>query len=155
MSVFGAFGDLGDAIEQELPYLRQQAESLHTLTLAAYSPNGFTMSPGGYKLPAFTFEGNLFGKIQGGSQAGKDGDTRYVTIGDTDHPVMTAGLHISIGAKVPVASEQRGVAWEYEVIGLGTMDDPALLGRRYMVVSTPAKSFATARRLDVIDITGG
>jgi hypothetical protein len=33
------------------------------------------------------------------------------------------------------------------------MVDPALLGRRFQVVSVPAKSFATARRLDVVEVT--
>lgn len=143
---------LNDAIAAELPFLRAQAESMMTLTLAAYSPNGFTEDAEGYEVPAFTPEGSTFGKVQGGSQAGKDTPTQYVTIGSVRRPVLEAGLHIPIGAKVPTAGEQRGTGWEYEITALGPLDDPALLGRRYLVVEVPAKSKATARRLSVVEL---
>lgn len=143
---------LNDAIAAELPFLRQQAESLMTLTLAAYSPDGTTEDADGYKVPKFASEGSTFGKVQGGSQSTKDAATRSVTIGSVERPVLSAGLHIPITAPVPSAGEQRGVGWEYEVTGLGPLDDPALLGRRFLVVGVPAKSFATARRLDVVEV---
>ena len=82
-----------------------------------------------------------------------DSGTRYVNIGGVERPVIDGGLHIPLSAPVPVASEQRGQGWEYEVTALGPADDPALLGRRYLVISVPAKSFATARRLDVVEVT--
>lgn len=123
-----------------------------TLTLTAYSPAATTADPDGFEIPAFTSEGTTLGKVQGSSQAGKDTPSRYVSIGGVDRPVLSAGLHIPIGAPVPVASEQVSVGWEYEVTALGPADDPALLGRRYLVVGVPAKSFATARRLDVIEL---
>jgi hypothetical protein len=132
---------------------RQAAEAEMTLTLAAHSPTGATTTdPDGFEVPTFAPEGSTFGKVQGGGQSGKDTPTRYIRIGDVDRPVLSAGLHIPISAPVPVASEQRGQAWEYEVTAVGPVDDPALLGRRYMVVGVPAKSFATARRLDVIEL---
>jgi hypothetical protein len=129
------------------------AEALMTLTLAAYSPNGFTTDADGYKVPAFTPEGETFGKLQGAK--GKDTTTRYVRLGDVERPVLEGGLHIPVAAKVPAAGDQRGQvggAWEYEVTAVGPLDDPALLGRRYLVVNVPAKSMATARRLDVIEL---
>lgn len=132
---------------------RVAAEAFHTLTLAAFSPTGgSTTDSNGYKVLAFNSEGLVAGKVQGGAQAGKDGPTRYVDVAGTKRPVNASGLHISISAKVPIASEQRGVAWEYVVVAVGPGDDPALLGRRFMVVGAPAKSFATARRLDVIEV---
>ncbi|MCR1785306.1 hypothetical protein KVF89_22390 [Nocardioides carbamazepini] len=146
---------LEDDIARALPGMRREAESLMTLTLAAYSPAGFTLDADGYKVPAFTPEGSTFGKVQGGARAGADTATRYIKIGDVERPVIEAGLHIPISAKVPVAGEQRGLldgAWEYEITAVGRLDDPALLGRRYMVVAVPAKSFATARRLDVVQL---
>lgn len=144
---------LNDDITRALPELRRQAESMMTLTLAAYSPNGLMPGPGGYDVPSFNPEGQTFGKIQAGSQAGGDTSTRYVKIGGTDRPVLTGGLHIPITAKVPNPGEERGQVgggWEYVVTAVGPCDDPALLGRRYLVVGVPAKSYATARRLDVV-----
>lgn len=136
----------------ELAEHRADAESLMTLTLAAYSPNSFTTDADGYQVPAFTPEGSTFGKVQAGSQAGQDTATRNVSIGGVERPVLSGGLHIPISAPVPVAGEQRGVGWEYVVTGVGSVDDPALLGRRFLVVGVPVKSFATARRLDVIEL---
>ncbi|WP_377322822.1 DUF6093 family protein [Pimelobacter simplex] len=146
---------INDDITAALPELRRQAESMMTLTLAAYSPNGLTKDADGYDVPTFTFEGQTFGKVQAGAQAGGDTPTRYIKIGGTDRPVLAGGLHIPITAKVPSPGEERGQvggAWEYVVLAIGPLDDPALLGRRYMVVAVPAKSYATARRLDVIEL---
>lgn len=135
---------------EEFAELQADAESMLTLTLAAYSPNGLAKGADGRDVLVFIPEGSTFGKAQGGGQAGRDTPTRYVRIGGVDRPVLSAGLHIPISAPVPVASEQRGQAWEYEVAGVGAQDDPALLGVRYMVVGVPMKSKATARRLDVV-----
>lgn len=131
---------------------RVAAQAQMTLTLAAYSPDGTTEDADGFEIPAYASEGSTPGKVQGGSQAGKDTPTRYVSIGGVDRPVLEAGLHIPIGAPLPVASEQRGIGWEYEVTAVGTFDDSALLGRRFLVVEVPMKSFATARRLSVVEV---
>lgn len=144
---------LYDAIAAELPFLRQQAESLMTLTLTPQVPTGDTTVDGnGYEVPEFTPQATHKGKVQAGSRDGDDPTTRSVSIGGVQRPVFSGGLHIPIGAPVPVASEQRSQAWEYVVTAVGAADDPALLGRRYMVVGVPAKSFATARRLDVVEV---
>lgn len=141
---------LYDAIASALPELQREAESLMTLTLTAYSPDGDTLDPDGFEVPAYTAEGTTPGKVQSGS--GDDTSTRYVRIGDIERPVLAGGLHIPIDAPIPVASEQRGQGWEYVVTAVGPADDPALLGRRYLVVGVPAKSHATARRLDVVEV---
>lgn len=146
-------------IARELPGLRAAAESLMSLTLAAYSPSGTTTDTDGYQVPAFATEAETSGKVQSGSQAGQDTATRYVSIGGVDRPVLAGGLHIPLAAYVDpilstlsiVASEQRGVGWEFEVVAVGDAD-PALLGRRYLVVGLPVKSYATARRLDVVEV---
>lgn len=143
---------LPDRVAATLERGRAMAEAMMTLTLAAYSPDGLDKDANGRDVPAFIHEGATFGKVQGGSQSGKDTPTRYVSIGGVERPVLTAGLHIPIGALVPVASEQRGQAWEYEVTAIGAQDDPALLGARFMVVGVPMKSKATARRLDVVQL---
>ncbi|HET8614286.1 MAG TPA: DUF6093 family protein, partial [Actinomycetales bacterium] len=101
--------------------------------------------------------GSTSGKVQGTS--GKDTATRTVRVGEIDRPVLDAGLHIPLAAfgngTEVVASEQRGYpggAWEFVVTAVGSLDDAGLLGRRYMVVGCPAKSYATARRLDVVEV---
>ena len=123
-----------------------------SLTLTAYSPAGTTTNADGDQVPAYATEGTTLGKVQSGSQAGTDTPTRYILIGGIERPVLSGGLHIPISADVPVASEQRGQAWEYQVTAIGTNDDPALLGKRFLVVGVPVKSKATARRLDVVEV---
>lgn len=143
---------------EELAEHQADAESLMTLELAAYSPTGEkTTDADGYKIPAYADEGTTPGKVQSGSRAGGDTATRYIDVGGVERPVIEGGLHIPLDRFVLdglliQASEQRGQAWEFEVFAVGPADDPALLGRRYMVVAAPAKSYATARRLDVIEL---
>lgn len=122
-----------------------------SLTLTAYSPNGTTTDGNGYQVLNFSSQGTTVGKIQG-TQAGKDTPTRYLRIGGVNRPVLEGALHLSFGATLPIAGEQRGTGWEYVVTAIGPNDDDALLGRRYLVVGVPAKSKATARRLDVVEV---
>ncbi|MBM7518276.1 DUF6093 family protein [Nocardioides nitrophenolicus] len=130
--------------------MQARAQSLMTLTLAAYSPDGKTTNPGGYTVPKFASEGLTFGRVQ--ATSGGDTTTRYIKIGDVERPVIKGGLQIPLTAKVPVAGEQRGTGWEYVVLAVGPLDDLALLGRRYLVVAVPAKSHATMRRLTVVEV---
>lgn len=130
---------------------RAAAEREMGLTLTAYSPNGTTTDGDGYEVPAFANEGSTIGKVQGGTLAGADTNTRFVRIGEVDRPILEGGLHIPIGADIPTAG-RKGDGWEYLVTAVGPGDDPAILGRRYLVVEVPAKSFATARRLNVVEL---
>lgn len=133
---------------------RAAAEREMSLTLTAYSPNGTTTDVDGFQVPAYTNEGSTVGKAQaglGGLGQGSDTSTRFLRIGEVDKPVLSGGLHIPIAAPIPEAG-RRGSGWEYLVTAVGASDDPALLGRRYLVVDVPAKSFATARRLDVVEV---
>lgn len=87
------------------------------------------------------------GKVQGlGGLRGNDPQTRTVTVGGVERPVMNGGIHIPISADAPA------VGWQYVVTAVGPSSDPALLGRVYEVVESPAKSYATSRRLDVVEI---
>lgn len=122
-----------------------------SLTLAAYSPNGFTTDGDGLQVRAYTSEGPTAGKLQGSSASVADAGTEFVTVGGVSRAVMRAGLHVPVSADLPVAGD-RGVGWEYVVSAVGASDDPTLLGRRFLVVGVPAKSFATARRLDVVEV---
>lgn len=121
-----------------------------TLTFTAYSPNGFT-TVDGIEVPAFADEGSTPGKMQGGSVSTSDTATRTVTVGGVSRVVLAGGLHIPISSDVPTAGDQ-GIGWEYLCTAVGAHDDPTLLGRRFLVVNAPAKSFATARRLDVVEV---
>ena len=142
---------LQDEIAHALPFLRAEAEALFTLTLHAYSP-GDPVTVDGKKVPGWNDEGTTPGKVQSPSAQGGDPVTQYLRIGDVDRPVITSGLHIPVDAAVPTEGKVRGQAWEYVVEGVGPADDPALLGRRYMVVRVPSKSYLTARRLDVVEV---
>ena len=126
---------------------RAAAADLYTDTFAAYSPNGTTTDANGYEVPAFTSQGSTPGKVQGPSSQKSDTATRMVTVGGVERPVMSEGLHIPIGATAPTAG------WEYVHTVLGPVSDPSLLNRRYRVVNSPAKSNATARRLDVVQVS--
>jgi hypothetical protein len=137
--------------EAEINELRADAESMMTLTLKAWEPNG-TALVDGYKQQTYADRGTTIGKVQGSSQAGRDPEARTVRIGEVERPVLAGGVHIPISATVPVGGLQRGKGWEYEVVAVGAGDDPALVGRRYLVVEVPVKSKATARRLDVVEV---
>jgi hypothetical protein len=121
-----------------------------TLTLAALEPDG-TDTVAGLEVQAYTQHDDTPGKVQGGSTSTADTTTEYVTIGGVQRPLMRGGLHIPVGAELPTAGDQ-GVGWEYAVTAVGPFDDPTLLNRRYLVVNAPAKSYATARRLDVVEV---
>lgn len=122
-----------------------------TLTLAPMEPDGFT-TVDGLKVQAYTQHEDTPGKVQGGSQSTADTATEYMTLGGVRRPLLRGGLHIPVGAELPAAGDQ-GVGWEYAVMEVGMDDDPTLLNRRYRVVNAPAKSYATARRLDVVEVS--
>lgn len=138
--------------EQELDDFRAEAESLFLDTFAAFSPNGTTTDADGFEVPAYADEGSTPGKVQGQSSQASDTYSRTVTVGGVERQVLQGGLHIPLSAPVPAAGD-RGIGWEYVCTAVGPATDPALLNRRYLVVSTPAKSYATARRLDVVEVS--
>lgn len=124
---------------------------LMTLTLVAYSPDGTAKDADGYDVVGYVDRGQTVGYVPRKSRAGSDAATRYLNIGGTERPVLMGGLSIPIDAPLPSAGEQVGNGWEYEVAVIGPEDDPALLGRRFLVVAVPVVS-TTARRLDVVEV---
>ena len=94
-------------------------------------------------------EGSTVGKVAGPSMQSRDTNTRTVTVGGVERQVVEGGLHIPLSAPLPV------IGWEYACIAVGPDSDPALLDRRWRVVDVPAKSYATARRLDVVEVPNG
>lgn len=134
--------------------MRAHAESLMADTLTAYVPTAQTID--GLEVDVYTAQGTTPGKVQGTSVTGRDTVSRTVTIGGADLTVVEGGLQIPLSEFVGpdglaiVASEQRGIAWEFAVTAIGPTTDPALLGRWFMVTNVPVKSAATARRMDVV-----
>ena len=126
---------------------RRAAEAMMTDTGTAYRPTGHTArNADGEEVPTFT---DLFTspcKIQGPSAATADTTTRTVVVGGVERPVLSAGLHMPIAAAALVNGD------EFEVTANDPFSDVQLLGRRYKIVGDPAKSHATARRFDVVQV---
>lgn len=134
---------LADAIGRVLPELRTEAESLMADSFTAYAYT--TTEVDGLREKAWNAQGDTPGKVSGRSRGG-DTQTRTVDIGGVERPVMEGGLHIPLSAPLPA------IGWQYECVAVGPATDPSLLGRRWQVVDVPAKSHATARRLDVVEV---
>lgn len=113
-----------------------------------YSPDEAAVT-NGFEEPGYAAEVNTYGRLAGPSEQSRDTSARTVTVGNMELEVVSGGLHIPISADVPAAGEY-GTGWEYELVVLGATTDPSLLNSRWLVVDAPAKSQATARRLDVV-----
>lgn len=85
-------------------------------------------------------------KVSGASTGGGDTTYQTVTIAGVEHDLITAGVRLPFG--VPPC--QRG--YVFEVTAVGPTSDPRLIGRKYLVHNDPAKTDATARRLDVVEL---
>lgn len=118
-----------------------EAQMLDTFTAYAYTWS----TVGGIEQQTWAAQGTTRGKAAGRSRE-SDPNTRTETIGGVERPVVEGGLHIPLTAPLPK------IGWEYECTAVGPSSDPALLGRRWRVVDVPAKSHATARRLDVVEV---
>lgn len=140
---------------RRLRSLQRAAESEFTLTLTWFSPGEKTTGADGMERPAPVFEDITTGKAQAVSQLpGNDTVSKTVKIGGSEVPVIFGGIHIPVGALFDENGALRvKVGWECQVTATGDHDDPALYGRQYRVVDVPVKSYATARRLDVVDVT--
>lgn len=101
----------------------------------------------GLDQPTWTERYETPGKIASRSRQGGDTNTRTMTIGDQERPILEGGLHIPLSADIPA------IGWELECTAVSGSSDPVLVGRRYRVVDVPAKTFATARRLDVVEVS--
>jgi hypothetical protein len=142
---------LAAAIEAELPNLRTEAEATYQDTFTAYRPDATATATdaNGFEVPGYATAGTTPGKVAGPSAQSRDTNARTVTIGGSERPVIEGGLHVPVSAPVPATGEY-GTGWEYVLTALGPLTDPSLLNSRWLVVDAPAKSYATARRLDVV-----
>jgi Family of unknown function (DUF6093) len=135
----------------ELAEFRSDAEELMTATFSVQAPGSATTVVDGFKRSGLINKTPTVGKIQGGAAAARDTVSRYVSVGGVKRPVLEGGLHIPIDAEVPCAGDE-GIGWIYTCTAVCVGEDPALVGRSFLVVSAPAKSFASARRLDVVEV---
>ena len=131
--------------------MRARAQALMADTFTAYAPNGTTTDADGFEVPAYASQGSTKGKVQGPSSQATDTATQTATVGGVERPVIAGGLHIPVSAPSPAAGPE-GVGWEYVCTAVGALSDTSLVGRRWRVVNAPAKTHATARRLDVVEV---
>lgn len=129
---------------------QRRAEARMKDTFTPQAPTGtFTPDAEGFQIPAYAAQATTKGRIAGPTTQSRDTNARTVTIGGVERLVVEGGLHIPVSAAVPAVGEY-GTGWEYVLTTLGTGTDPSLLNSRWLVVDAPAKSQATARRLDVV-----
>lgn len=126
-----------------LPEIQAAAEALMLDEFEAYAITRQKVD--GLDEDVSTSQGVTRGRLSGRSREG-DTNTRTVEIGGVERPVIEGGLAIPVSAPLPA------IGWEYVCSATGPGSDPALLGRRWRVVDVPAKSHATARRLDVVEV---
>lgn len=123
---------------------RGAAESLMSDTFTAYEPNG-TTTVNEQETAAFTPKGRTSGRLRV-TQRVDTTPARFVTIGGVEAAVVNGGLRIPLSAPVPE------VYWEYQLVTAGPDTDPALVGTRWRVEGVQADSYATARRLNVVQV---
>lgn len=136
---------------------QRDAESLMTLTFTAYAPDGVTADADHMQTQAYLDKGPTAGKVQGNSAVGKNPVARAVSVGDVELAVVDGGLHIPLSSFIQdgvlqLVAGPRGIGWELLCTAASSADDQAVVGRRYLVVSAPVKSRASARRLDVVEL---
>lgn len=134
---------LQSAIAAELPFLRSEAEGRMVDTFTAFSFEWTKVD--GLDEQVWIEQYDTPGRIAGRSRD-SDTNTRTVSVGDQERPVLEGGLHI------PLAAELPEIGWTFICTAVGASSDPSLLGRHWRVVDVPAKSQATARRLDVVEV---
>jgi hypothetical protein len=124
---------------------RRAADRLMTDAFAAYAPNGTTTDADGMTVPAFIAKGATFGRLHAGVRLQSVAATT-TTVGGVERPVYDGGIRIPVSAPAPA------VGWEYQMTAAGPATDPSLVGRRWHVVGVQADSYATARRLNVVEV---
>lgn len=129
---------------------RARAEELMVDTFAAYAPGAEITKANGLPGVGYSLQYTTLGKATGRPRAleSKDTRTNYVLVGKTKRPVIRGGLAIPMSAEIPVAGD-FGFGWELECTAAHDDSDPNLVGMRFLVVGVSARTYQTARRLDV------
>ena len=119
---------------------RRAAERMMTDTCAVRYPTG-TSTPDpdtGTEAPDYADRFTSKCKVQA-----RNLQARQEEVGGRTATTVSVELHLPIDAP---AVEVGDVC---EIAAVGALSDPQMLGRKFRVVAPVAKSFATARRLDV------
>jgi hypothetical protein len=127
------------------------AESLMLDTFTAYAPTGKTKNADGMEVAGYAVRGTTPGKVQSRSREG-DTSARRVSVGGADRPVVEGGIHVPVDGLAPVGGN-LGVGWELVLTTPGPMTPAELTDSRWLVIDSPAKSYMTARRLDVVRLS--
>lgn len=138
---------------------QRMAESLMTLTVQAFAPptGPIELNEDGFEVRTPVAKGKSCAKVQSPSQQ-SDNSTRTFVVGGVPLPVLEEGLHLPIekyfeNGRLAIRAGDRGVGWEFKILTAASPIDLALVGRQFLVVGIPTKSFMTARRLHVVEVT--
>jgi hypothetical protein len=126
---------------------RAAAEETHQDTFTAYSPNGTTTDGNGFEVRAYATRASRPARSPARSPATRTPARSRSAAWSA--PWSRAACTSPSTPRSPLVGEY-GVGWEYVLTDLGPLTDPSLLDSRWLVVDAPAKSYATARRLDVV-----
>lgn len=138
---------LAEDIAAALPELRREAESTMQDTLAFGTMiRGGQSDETGLEEPTFAAAFTTRGKVTGGS-VGNDQAVRMVTVGGTERPVISGGVHIPADRRETVPNGMYA-----KVTALGPSSPAHLLNRVYRVEGESTKSHQTARRFDVVEL---
>lgn len=135
--------DFAATIASAVEELRDYSEATFTDTFTAYAYTWTEVD--GLQEQTWVEQYATPGKVAGRSRQG-DTNTRTEEVGGVQRPVIEGGLHIPLDAPLPA------IGWELVCDAVGPSSDPSLVGRRWRVIDVPAKSFATARRLDIVEV---
>jgi hypothetical protein len=131
------------SLESALDQGRAIAESLMTDTVTVRYATGTTTidETTGSETPVYATRFTSKCKIQTRAL-----QARQEEVGGRTATTVTVELHLPVDSP---ATEPGDIA---EITAVGALADVQLLGRKYRIVAPVAKSYATARRLDVEEI---
>lgn len=134
----------------EMAELRFDAESEMTDTFAAFAPAAPLVDVNQMKQPGWTPMGTTLGKTRG--SIARDSITRTVRVGGVEYDVVDGGVSVPLSQFIVGGRLILAIGWELQCIATGPAVDAGNLGRRWHVVNVPTKSWASARRLDVVEV---
>lgn len=129
-----------EAIERELPKMQAHAESFMTDQLRLEHPTGETVRVDGVTVPEMVEVWSGLGKVQ--SQQSYPSQPE---VGGGTVTLATFEVHIPVDAEVTPRVD--------DVFVVESSRDPALVGSRFRVRVDPSKTWRTARRYNVEELT--
>lgn len=128
----------------ELDELRADAESLMVDTIAFRRPGATTTDADGLQVRGHTALFTTKCEVTGRGQGEVAG--RTVRIGEVEHVVLEGGINI------PVTGGELRDGDEGVITAIGPDTDQTVLGNVYRVVGFGGRTWATKRRLDVVEV---